>query len=117
MSDLDGEDAFDRVLEKLMDANHSERLMREQLTQAHGQTRNVTDQATQLQRSVADLEAQFRDRAPALKELWASAANVRETVRGGHPHTTVGPASDCMKRLNAALEAANIACDGDDIPF
>lgn len=114
MSDLDGEDAFDRVLERLIEATNSEKTMREQLSAAENSLRQERARADNAVRQVeASAESNKRDQ-PKLNALWNAADEfLKYTVLT--PDSRLTTPDGIRSKLQDALTAANDACDG--IPF
>jgi hypothetical protein len=116
MDCFSGEEAFDKVLEALLDAHFNARQASERQNDAEARAREAEREAGHLAGKVRRLEQEGKNAMPKLAELWQAAKALDDTVRIGYSNgTTVTPSSDCITRLRAALESAAGYCD--EIPF
>jgi uncharacterized membrane protein YqiK len=120
---LSGQDAFDKVLEAALDAHVKAREAVRKQHEAEERSRDATSAATrahsiqhEAEAERSKLQAEASKALPKLAELWQAAKSVDDTIRVCYSNgSTITPASDCIKRLRDALEAAAGYCD--DIPF
>jgi hypothetical protein len=110
MDCFSGEEAFDKVLEALLDAHHNARQASERQSDAELRAQEAERGAVNLQGKVHRLEQEQKNALPRLAELWQAASailNLARTVdKGGGAGLT---------RLKTALDAARDYCD--EIPF
>lgn len=109
---LDGDDAFDRVLDRMIDAERRAALAEELIraTDPSGTIRTLERDLNNALSDVAAHVAEHKDSLPKLWELWTAADDVAVRLRGG-----AAIEDAIMKRFTAALEAAREHCD--QVPF
>lgn len=116
MSDLNGQDAFDRLLEVALDSRVSVVVAADARDRAQQAQREVERLAEQRFNKINELEGEKKRSLPKLAELWLAADQVRQQVAAGDQvGNHVVAHSECMERLRTALAEANDACD--QIPF
>jgi hypothetical protein len=100
-AELDDQDAFDRVLDRLLEVN------------GRMQAYAAVEQFQQLTREVESHRFNRKNAAPKLAELYAAAVEARKFVLGAN----IGDSNtgDLAERLKKALAAAAPYCD--QIPF
>ncbi len=108
MSDLDGEDAFRMVLERLTDAEINARRAIEGASAAVQKAHTAEEDRNRALRETAQLEGKEKARMPRLIELWNAANAVL-------PRLTVGNDDPYRDRLAKALQDAGPDCD--QVPF
>lgn len=105
MSDLTGEDAFDRVLETAMEARNDARKANERVQEVEVNARLMERNANEANAKANKLERESKDALPKLTELWQAANDI----------LPAGPPSAAVDRLRKALAATSDICD--QIPF
>lgn len=110
MSDLSGKDAFEKVLEQLLDAHFNARQATEGRRDAELRAQRAEQQSTILRDNASRLELAQKNGLPKLCELWNAARAVLD-----FPAPKNIASAELMKRLRIALEAAADYCD--QIPF
>lgn len=111
MNDLDGETAFDKVLEAAMEARADVRIARDSETSAIRRTQQAEELLRSTQGQLMQAKAETRDALPLLSELWLAAQNALDTLSS----QGIPDAEQARKRLKDALGKAAINCD--QIPF
>lgn len=106
MSDLNGEDAFAKVLSELVDASYQMRSSDEARARAESRVRDLENDLATVRRSKTLVEDERARALPFLKELYEAADEVLGTLTGPEKRS----------RLTAALKAARDHCD-QEIPF
>jgi hypothetical protein len=115
MSDLSGEDAFDKVLEAALDAHHNARHAVDLQHAAKAMASAAERHADRARGEVERLEREKKNGLPKLRELWDAAKAVSDFRTTNVNDDTVVLANDLMVRLRSALDAAADFCD--QIPF
>lgn len=112
MSDLEGLDAFNVILDRLVDAERRAAEANGDRSTFRGIIAQNEADLREVRRHRDVVEAQQKADKPKLKTLWEAAEAVRAPLRRGDM-----PAPEKVDALVAALSAAAVACDSDDIPF
>lgn len=112
MSELSGFDAFDSVMDRLLNAERKNAVLEEARSLADQRAQEATRaRDVAVQRKAADEEKQ-KKALPALAELWKAADAVLTLVAAGEE---LGTHSDCIARLRKAIAEAADHCD--QLPF
>lgn len=114
MSDIDGMDAFNRVLDEMIDAKVAEREARSQLSEAVSATRSAIQEASSAKDRYAAIDLRTKESLPKLKELYEAADAIPPLV--GSSGTVLTVDHPAIERLKLALKGARDYCDVD-IPF
>lgn len=113
MSDLDGEEAFDRVLESAMESRSNANKERDQRLDAESRLRAVQTELDKALSRAETLQTQQQRALPKLAELWQAARDFSNlyglNAEGMRAHSAE------RERLLAALAAA--VDFYDEIPF
>lgn len=109
MSDLDGQDAFDRLLETALDSRVDVRLARDERDVALQAQRAADKLAAQRLDRIDELEREKKIALPKLSALWIAADQLRAAAASG---TAMRAELDT---LNTALAEAGHYCD--QLPF
>jgi hypothetical protein len=107
MSDLTGEDAFDRVLEAAMNARAEEKNAVDQMRDAESRARESAKQASDAISRATALEQNKKAAQPRLDALWAAADAYRIDASAANKELL-------SKALHATADAGD--CN-DGIPF
>lgn len=105
MSDLNGEDAFAKVLSELVDASYQMRSSDEARAKAETRARDLDAELALVRNVKARMDKEYLRAMPLLKELYEAADEVLSTLTGPEKRS----------RLSAALKAARDHCD--QMPF
>lgn len=105
MSELTGEDAFDKVLDAAMTARADMMREADKRHDAENRLRDAAARESDAVRLAQGLERQKNEAAPKLSELWQASDALAEAATHGNP------LPDMLKRLRAALDAAAGPCD------
>lgn len=103
--DIDGSDAFDRLLDRLLTAKHESEDALERLREMERAQRALVKERDDAV-SALHRERNNPRRASALKEMHEAAGMILRT-----------PTQEVAERLKKALGDAAIYCGSDDIPF
>jgi beta-phosphoglucomutase-like phosphatase (HAD superfamily) len=111
MSDVDGEYAFDIILDQLIDTRVELKTAQAEARDAASKVRDSESLVATAQRATAALKAEQDKALPALKELWEAAEALASLViRDGAPSMNIEAV-----RVNKALADARDHCD--QMPF
>jgi hypothetical protein len=115
MDGLSGEEAFDKVLEALLDAHRTARQASERQNDAEFRAGQAEREASSLADEVRRLEQENKNGLPKLCELWTAAKAVSDFRTSTKTAESSQAIADLMKRLKIAFEASADWCD--QIPF
>jgi hypothetical protein len=110
MDCFSGEEAFDKVLEALLDSHHNARQATERQSDAEMRAQQAERETVSLQGRVYRLEQEAKNAMPKFAELFRAAGECL-----GAAGLIKDGADDPFPRLKLALDAARDYCD--DIPF
>jgi hypothetical protein len=110
--DLTGEDAFDRVLDRLETVGSNLRIARDNADNATSLQRHAETRAAESLAQCATMERHRTNAMPKLKELHQAAENALATLSD----QGVPLGQESRKRLRAALNASAEYCD-EGLPF
>lgn len=112
MSELTGEDAFDKVLDRLLDETKKQALDAGQLVEARNASRIAANEVMILQKQVKVLSDDAARALPKLDELWSAAETLSSklTTHLGDLGMTDKVLSEERARLTLALSAARSIC-------
>lgn len=115
MSDLEGMDAFNRLLEELLDATRNNAGLRAERDLANENARQSFETATIVRRQMQAHESKVAAEAAKLKELHEAAAAIPDLT--GSESSVLNQSHPAITRLKEALAAAADICGVDDLPF
>lgn len=112
MSYLEGKEAFELVLERMIEAEKRATMAEEGRSTFRDIIATTEADLRESRRHRDSMEMQQKADKPKLKALWEAAEAVRVPLRRGDM-----PNPEKVEALVVALSAAAVACDSDDIPF
>ncbi len=112
MSDLNGEDAFAKVLSELIDVSYQMRGSDQKNSEAQSRVRDLEADLEKARRAKAHVEHESAMALPKLKELYEAADALAK-----YASDSASPGmADLSDRVTKALKAARHHCD-QEIPF
>ena len=115
MSDLEGMDALNRLLEELLDATRTNAVLRDERDTAIRSGREAAEVVRVAQERGDRIERETARNVDTLRELHEAAAAIPDLT--GSEGTVLNMQLAAIIRLKAALGPAAKLCGVDDLPF